>query len=84
LTGNFSLQVAFPYCLKDHLTRGGSIREELIGVLDQNEQEVLMGNKHKPYYVLQTMSEIVHNCKLSDMERAPLVSLQPLVAQFRI
>ncbi|CAM6093030.1 unnamed protein product [Calypogeia fissa] len=64
--------VALPFCLKDHLTREETLREDLRGLLDQAELDLLLGYPHKPNYMLQTMSEIVNSCGLSDMQRALL------------
>lgn len=46
---------AYPYCLKDHLTVGNTVHEDLVGVLEPQELEGVMGARHKPNYVLQVI-----------------------------
>lgn len=65
--------VAFSYTLKDHIVKEEDLRVELTGLLDdQKEVEAILMSTHRPNYVLQIMSELVHNSALKDMERATM------------
>ena len=46
---------AYPYCLKDHLTVGNTVHEDLVGVLEPHELEGVISAHHKPNHVVQVM-----------------------------
>nr|PNR63179.1 hypothetical protein PHYPA_001604 [Physcomitrium patens] len=59
---------AYSYCLKDHLTQDNTLREELAKVLEPTELELVLSSKHRPNYVMQVMSELIKQCKVSEWE----------------
>ena len=60
---------AYSFCLKHHLTDGGSFRDELVGFLDPEEIDCVMSSQNRPIYILQVMSEIINQCQLPNWER---------------
>ncbi|KAH7283266.1 hypothetical protein KP509_35G069400 [Ceratopteris richardii] len=77
--------IALPYCVKDHLTREDDLRKELTDIVKVEDDDLtaIMSSTHRPNYVLQAMSYIVHSSRISDMQKAVLdsniVSLQDQV-----
>lgn len=63
---------AFPFLLKDHVVREDDLKAELTNLLEQKELEAVMASSHRPNYLLQIMSELIHNSELKDMERATM------------
>ncbi|KAI5065837.1 hypothetical protein GOP47_0018461 [Adiantum capillus-veneris] len=74
--------VAFAYCVKDHLTREDDLQKELSEIVQMEEADLMaiINSPHRPNYVLQAMTHIIHSSHLSDMQKAVLdsnlVSLQ--------
>jgi putative membrane protein len=67
---------AYPYCLKDHLTVGNTVHEDLVGVLEPHELEGVMGARHKPNYVLQVMIPRVLTMYLLDPPPTAMLTSQ--------
>lgn len=59
----------FGFCLKDHLTEGAELRDEVERVLEMEEVDGVMSAQNKPIYVLQVISEIISQCQLPNWER---------------
>ncbi|OAE19416.1 hypothetical protein AXG93_4273s1100 [Marchantia polymorpha subsp. ruderalis] len=60
--------VAFNVCMKHHLVRGGDLRDDLHSWIDKEEIDGILASTHRPNYVLQVMSEIIHSCSITEMQ----------------
>ncbi|CAM6125667.1 unnamed protein product [Calypogeia fissa] len=62
--------VAFSFCMKEHMLREGKLKEDLTFLLEEDELTALLKAPEQPTFCLMTMSEIIHDCNISDTERA--------------
>lgn len=69
------VQVAFSFCMKEHLLREGKLKENLTFLLEEEELAALSKVPDQPTFCLMTMSEIVHDCNISDTQRALMVTI---------
>lgn len=61
---------SFPYTLKSILVEDADIKSELSFLLEAEEIEAVLKATHPCNYVLQIISEIVHNSKMREMEKS--------------
>lgn len=59
--------------MKEHLLREGKLKTDLTDLLEEDELAALIKAPDQPTFCLMTMSEIIHDCNISDSERALMV-----------
>lgn len=62
----------FPYTMQSILVDDTDIRQKLSKLLETAELEAVLKAPHSCNYVLQMMSEIVHDSKMQEMEKASM------------
>lgn len=60
---------AYSFCLKDHLTTENTLKSELEGFMEPQEIEAIMSVQHRTNYVLQVLSELIHQCNITQFEK---------------
>jgi putative membrane protein len=61
---------SFPYTLKSILVEDADIKSELSYLLEPEDLEAVLKATHPCNYVLQIISEIIHNSAMRDMEKS--------------
>lgn len=62
----------FPYTLRSILVDDADMKSDLSTLLEAEELEAVLKAQHPCNYVLQVMSEIVHNSNMQEMEKSTL------------